>query len=177
MSTNVKLCHPMIKVLAVSRSLPRSMTATCLLLQMPAYTDAQFVSILCKKHQLESETNSIHSSSNSTDQLANSSSRQSEFRALCEQALPQFTITTRRVDEIWTMMQELFAHRASVSKNNKATVSNPDSSSVSTNEGLSKSAPVSSKRPLDEDIKNLVELPAVHMTQNATPIDMESCKW
>mmetsp|Transcript_15708 Transcript_15708/g.26183 ORF Transcript_15708/g.26183 Transcript_15708/m.26183 type:complete len:606 (+) Transcript_15708:168-1985(+) len=169
-----ELCHPMIKVLAVGRCLPRAMTVTCLLLQLLPYTDAQLVSILCEKYQSECEANP--SRSTSVDSAASSTSVLADFRALCEQALPQFTMTTRRVDEIWTMMQELYERR-NPSKNSHTL----SSTCSSTSESVAGSGSNVSKRPLDEDIRSLTAYPAVHMNtmtgaggQHSLPVDMNS---
>jgi lipopolysaccharide export LptBFGC system permease protein LptF len=198
----------MIKVLAIGRSLPRAMTTNCMLLQLLPYSNQQLISILSQKHNYEIEKNSkTRNKSNKTDNnKRNSSLVKSDFKGLCEQALPQFTITTRRVDEIWTKMLELFVRRVqskhvaksstgSANATNNVDKSSTGSSNATNNVDKSSSSSTSSrsnmttssgtKRSLDEEVKSLVLLPAVHMPAvlssgsstipQALPIEMESC--
>jgi hypothetical protein len=171
----------MIKVLATGRSLPRSLATNCMLLHLLPYSDEQLVSILCQKHNCDSS------------QSNNSLLMKSDFKAMCAQALPPFTITTRRVDEIWVMMQELFTRRMVSSRYTEKADRAESSSSSSGGEMVRKAETLpalsGSKRPLDEDIKTLVHQPAVHVSaasqsssnlstqvSKSLPIDIESRK-
>ena len=169
----------MIKILAIGRSLPHSLAADTFLLQLRPYTDEQLISILCKKHE------HLHRSDISTYSKP-------DFKIMCEQALSHFTLITRRVDEIWTMMQALYDRRSNLSRVVEIPEKNCEidgSSGVKSVSSLS-----GSKRPLEADVKTLVQLPAIHMvaasrknnaitataqfsTPSPLPIDLDSCKF
>ena len=143
----VQLCHPLLKVLAIGRSLPRSLTS-CILLQLLPYSNEQLLSILCQKHNCVNE----HNTTDKNSSQINLSLLNSDFKMLCEQALPHFTLTSRRVDEAWTMMEELFVHRLGGVKSSRYVIGADDSSSSSDGFSGGSCGRSSSKSSIHDDI-------------------------
>lgn len=103
------ICHPMIKVLATARSPPRPLQSTCILQCFVPYSNPQIVSILCDVHSKRVSDQDI-----------------SAFKETCTEALPRLTITTRRIDELSAVVEELFSQKTSkgsnlIEKNNSET--------------------------------------------------------
>ena len=163
----------MIKILAIGRSLPHSFVDNCLRQNFPCYTSTQLNTIICLKFNCDRMTKST--SDYPAEEIV-----KSEFKAMCEQALPLFTMTTRRVDELWTLMKEMYVKRSHMSKLAAPSLDNENTNSTGidpTTDCQTNSSNSGSKRSLDTEVYSLMQSPAVHMSSSQTvPVDLESRK-